>query len=233
MNRSPALALVVLLALTGCAGSPTATPTVSPAPPSSQPTLEPSPSATPTPTQTALDDLIVTPQGIETVTIGSPVPSEPAATAVVSYDDDRCTVFGAVGEPFVGLWTPNYPATDEYTDGPGAFTVRTQGAVEDGAVTRIWVWSPKITTETGIHMGSTREEVEAAYPDPSYLVHEYATDIYVIDEGAGRMVIEVVREAAGGVTEADIDKVYMLGVQPKSEKVVSFANVNGTAGCGE
>jgi len=234
MNRNLIAAGALVLALAGCAATPGAAPS---APPSEQPSLAPSPSATPTPipvpTQTALDELIVSPLGIDTILISEPVPTEPASTAIVTYDDDKCTYFGKVGEPFVGLWLPNYAESAESTDGLGAFTVRTKGGVKNGAVTMLWVWSPKIKTETGIHRGSSREEVEAAYPNPTHLIHDFVTDIYVIDEGKGRMVIEVVREAGGQLTEADVDTVYMLGVQPSNVKAVSAANVSGTGGCGE
>ncbi|MES1170664.1 MAG: hypothetical protein ABUL47_08255 [Leifsonia sp.] len=151
----------------------------------------------------------------------------------MTYDDDHCKVWGAVGQPGVGIWLPNYPASSVATDGPNSFTVHTKGRVKNGIVTSLWVWSPKITTEAGIHIDSTLAEVKAAYPHPSYLIHAALTDIYVIDQGTGRMVIEVGRVAGGEITNADIGKVLYLGVQPSSQKVSSIANVDGVAGCGE
>ena len=229
-----ATTIVGLLVLTGCTSTLKATDAASPsAPASSSPSVAPVtpviPSATPTPTPTkpALDTLVVSPQGIDTVLLGSPVTTEPSSTAIVAYDDDYCPVWGAVGQPGVGLWLPNYPKASD------AFTVRTEGRVKDGIVTSLRVWSPKITTEAGIHIDSTLAEVKAAYPQPSYLIHAALTDVYVIDKGTGRMVIEVGRAAGGELTKADIGKVLYLGVQPRSLKVTSIANVDGTAGCGE
>ena len=221
-----------LIALTGCTATPKptdATPPSGPAP--SAPSVAPTP--TPTPTKPALETLTISPQGIDTVLLGLPVPTEPASTAIVTYDDDYCTMWGAVGQPGVGIWLPNYPKTSVLTDGPYSFTVHTKGRVKEGIVTSLWAWSPKIATEAGIHVDSTVAEVKAAYPQPSYLIHAQLTDIYVIDKGTGRMVIEVGREAGGELTDADIGKVLYLGVQPRNLKVSSIANVDGVAGCGE
>jgi hypothetical protein len=90
-----------------------------------------------------------------------------------------------------------------------------------------------VPTEAGIHIDSTLAEVKAAYPEPNYLIHAALTDVYVIDKGTGRMVIEVGRAAGGEITKADIGKVLYLGVQPTNVKVSSIANVDGVAGCGE
>lgn len=221
-----------LIVLTGCTATPKATDAASPsAPASSAPSV--TPSATPTPTKPALDTLVVSPQGIDTVLLGLPVPSEPASTAIVTYHDDYCTMYGKVGQPGVGVWLPNYPKTSVLTDGPYSFTVHTEGRVKDGIVTSLWVSSPKIATEAGIHIDSTLAEVKAAYPRPNFLIHAALTDIYVIDKGTGRMVIEVGRVPGGEITTADIGKVLYLGVQPRSLKVTTIANVVGIAGCGE
>jgi hypothetical protein len=230
-------AILGLFMLTGCT-SPTATDAVSPSgQPSTSPSIAPvasaTPTSTPTPTKPALDTLTVSPQGIDTVLLGSPVPTESASTAIVTYDDDHCKVWGAVGQPGVGIWLPNYSTSSVVTDGPNSFTVHTKGRVKSGIVTSLWVWSPKITTESGIHIDSSLAEVKAAYPHPSFLIHAALTDIYVIDKGTGRMVIEVGRSAGGEITAADIGKVLYLGVQPTSLKVSSIANVDGVAGCGE
>jgi hypothetical protein len=228
-------AVLVLFILTGCTATPTATDTASPpASASASPSIAPvTPTPTPTPTKPSLDTLTVSPQGIGTVLVGSPVPAEPASTAIVAYDPDYCPMWGSVGQPGLGMWLPNYSKTSVPLDGPYSFTLHTKGRVKNGVVTDLWVWSPNIKTEAGIHIDSTLAEVKAAYPQPSYLVHADLTDIYVIDKGTGRMVIEVGRAVGGELTKADIGKVLYLGVQPKSLKVRSIANVEGTAGCGE
>jgi hypothetical protein len=256
-GRAPRITIIVALSTAAVliAGGSTAWalglrpfPTALPAPtptstqsPSIAPTPSVTPSATaspvrptPTPTEPGLDELVVSPEGINNVLVGAPVPREPASIAIVTYHDDYCPVWGSVGQPGVGLWLPNYPSTGVATDGLESFTVHTSGRLKDGIVSNLWVWSPRIKTDMGIHIGSTLAEVEAAYPQPSYLIHAALTDIYVIDKGTGRMVIEVGREAGGiDITKDDIGKVLYLGVQPKSVKVSSIANLDGTAGCGE
>jgi hypothetical protein len=220
-----------LVLTTGCTSTIKARDAAAPpAPASSSPSVAPvteSATPTPTPTKPPLDTLVVSPQGIDTVLLGSPVATEPASTAIVAYDDDHCPVWGAVGQPGVGLWLPNYPEASD------SFTVRTEGGVKNGIVTSLRVWSPEITTEAGIHIDSTLAEVKAAYPQPSNLIHAALTDIFVIDGGTGRMDIEVGRAAGGELTKDDIGKVLYLSVQPRSLKVASIANVDGTAGCGE
>jgi hypothetical protein len=100
-------------------------------------------------------------------------------------------------------------------------------------VTELRAWSSQISTATGIHAGSTVAEVKAAYPQPNYVLHNKLTDLYVIDHGTGRMIIEVEGADGGDLTKATIGKVLWISVQSRSLKATSIANIDGTAGCGE
>lgn len=215
------IALAAISMLAGCSTFPQA----------SGPTETATPSATPSPapTKPALSQLVVGPAGLGPLRLGSPVPAESTATAVVDYRADAC---GAESEnPGLGLWLPSYPGEEAAHGGQGPFSVQTEDDAREGAISKIWVWSSKIATSTGVHPGSLLAEVEAAYPSPSSVIRGTFTSLYVIDGTSGRMVIEVADDAAYWGADED-GRVVWIGVQPITEQAGSIAGTDAASGCG-
>ncbi|MFT4285585.1 MAG: hypothetical protein QM598_12195, partial [Protaetiibacter sp.] len=81
------------------------------------------------------------------------------------------------------------------------FFLWTEGAVAEGAVLAVHVRSDVRTAE-GIGIGSTRAEVEAAYPAPTAVIDNRGqSTVYSIEEGGRRLVIEVTAENFGEQSE--------------------------------
>jgi hypothetical protein len=135
---------------------------------------------------------VLTPDGLGYIKVGQPVRTEPAATAIVSYDPTACSeihpdIEREPGSPGAGGWFSTYVG-DRFEN----FEVVTDELSEAGAVIAIDVYSPAISTDKGIHAGSTVAELTDAYPSIDRVVHtDRGTDIYVEDGTAGRLLMEV------------------------------------------
>jgi hypothetical protein len=191
------LASSLVLALSGCAddsvpssnssvgGTPSssaAAPTITP---SAGPTSSDAPAADAPP---ALSELVVTATGIGPLTMGEPIPSPTDSRSLATYDPAFCaTEDRPVGDPWAGAWRPSYPTTPvDWAPRPvDAFTVHTEEAIQDSAISSIGVWSPELATAAGIHPGSTRTELEVAYPSFASVTEAELTDIYVVRDPAG------------------------------------------------
>jgi hypothetical protein len=189
--RTALLLVVVALATAGCvptapiaagipsptATAPTPTPTVIPTP---LPTVVP-------PTKPALADLRLTADGLGPLVIGQVPPVTDPALDILVFDPEFCD--GQFGDR--GLWVPNYPETD-------AFFVSTD---RDGRLTRILPGRSPIPliSDTGIQKGSSRAELEAAYPAgfDYEIPNPQLADVYAIDGTYGRLVFEVAPDATG------------------------------------
>ena len=173
-------ALVLALA-SGCAGptdtgaAPSSTAASEAAATSAAPTETTTPTQTPTstvsPTATpAPGTPVITTAGYGDLKIGSPVPD---GTELVSFYPDQC---------YDGRWST--PGTDPETD---PITVRTEGNTKDGAIKWISFASSEIETKSGAHVGSTREELKALFPDA-----KEAADgaLLVVGDDLGQVVFE-------------------------------------------
>jgi hypothetical protein len=170
---------VAALALTGCepsGGDPTPSETVS------------SPTPTPTPTDDAskplLEELFLTTEGLGELGFGEAPPTDNPAVNLVQLDSHACD---AEGLP--GLWLSTYPDIDEGIGPQAPFAV----LVVDDAVTRIDVNSSEIFTDTGLHIGSSLDEVLGVYSGgPDEVVnHADVSDVYVIKGTKGQLQFEV------------------------------------------
>ena len=191
--RSVAIGVVLLIALSGCGPAfdgadppaPSETPSSSRTPTSAS-TL-PAPTGKPD-----ISELVIGPDGLGPLLLGSPPPNFGPDVDVLVYVNDYCQEAfddGYVGDP--GLWVANYP---EALDGE---ETRPFGVwVTDGAIKEIAVYLPGVHTERGIGVGSTREEVLAAYPDgfSRTVPGGDSPSFYVIDSATGQLQIEVVED---------------------------------------
>lgn len=243
------LASALVLALTGCAddsvpssdSSVGGTPTSSAATPTNTPSAGPSSSdiATPaTDAPPALSELVVTATGIGPLTMGEPVPSPTDSRSLATYDPAFCAREDRpVGDPWAGAWRPSYPTeTVEWAPRPvDAFTVYTEEAVEDEAISSLIVWSPQLATAAGIHPGSTRAELELAYPSSASDTEGPMTTIYVVrdpDGGTSELWFEVATSnyAPDVFPPSIVDKVLWVVVMPGGNAPYSLTETDNGGG---
>lgn len=221
-----ALLIAVLPALSltaGCAspatdgGAPGSTPSAAASAPPEEPTSIPS-------DDPGLAELVLSPSGLGPLEIGSTV-SEVDGETHFRWDSDRC----GTGDEYAGRWVSADPewATDE-TSQPGGVGIWTEDQGRDAAVIEIGVGTDTVATEEGITVGSTADEVRAAYPDARMESSPVST-FYVLDGDQSALTIEVAAaDAAGGVA----DTVVYLRVAPSSSAPFSaIGNDTGQTGC--
>jgi hypothetical protein len=170
---------VAALALTGCeptGGEPTPTETVSTPTPTPTPTVD---AAKPT-----LDELFLTTEGMGELEFGETPPSDNPAVNLVTFDSDACTAEGGSG-----LWLSTYPDIDEGIGPQAPFAVQ----VTSGSLNRIDINSSEIFTDSGLHIGSSLDEVLGVYSGgPDQVVnHADVSDVYVIKGTKGQLQFEV------------------------------------------
>ena len=201
--------------LTGCLGTGPA-----PSPSSSESTTAsatPEPSATPTPepTKPATSELILSPEGLGPLVIGSAPPASNPALDIAIFDPDHCAAWVADGYA-PGKWVPNYePSASADVVGPFALLV------DGGTLQGLEVFSSEIKTKTGIHIGSSRDELLAAYPGGfETVLAGFASDVYVLRGTHGKLLLEVLSDREPGYWASDeINKVKFahvitLGAEP-------------------
>jgi len=177
---------VLAFVLAGCAGAPEVLPSSSPSP---TPTVTVSPSAPPQPTKPAIDELVITPEGLGPLRVGQAPPVTDPAVDILVFDPDACN-FVLEGETEVypmedyGLWISNY-GVDPATNTAGPFGVY----VRDGIVDTIGIYSDQIETAAGAHLGMTRTELLAAYPTGLVLETEnFGLDTYRLVGSTGDLI---------------------------------------------
>jgi hypothetical protein len=187
-----ALVAVAIVATCGIflAGAlqPTLPPVALPAPSSSSglPSSSPSASASPEPPHgvdphivigqtTSPSDSVISTAGWGELKLGRPVPDRyPFAT----FDDDFCGESGAwVFEGHKKGDQPDYVLDTENHDGTGD-------------VSLVIIYDEKVMTPSGLHVGSTLEEAQAAVPELE-LIREYAgAQFWGLTDSLGRIVFE-------------------------------------------
>jgi hypothetical protein len=203
------VALLVAAGLTvvGCAEEPSPPAPLSTATESATPTPTPSPTVA---TKPALADLVVYPGGIDYVKVGVPVEPRADDLAVVRYNANGCT-----SEPsrIIG-WESTY--------GPDSFEIVSN---PDETIRGVWVRSPQIHTASGIHKGSTVDEVVAAYGGGVTVTEAQVTDLYSVSGPDGMVVFEVAteRDFEGGDYGAHAGTVLWMLILPPGSEPFSIA----------
>jgi hypothetical protein len=125
---------------------------------------------------------------------------------MATYDPTYCTDAG-YSVPDAGAWLANYPTVNNPArDVATAFDVATVGFTQDGAVGRIFVLSPEITTAEGIHVGSTEAELLAAYPNYDEKIEGDLSNGYSVRGTDGQLMFEIAKNSVHpGYWPADFD----------------------------
>lgn len=227
--RSAAPLLVIMLAVSGCAGpEPAASPT---APPPA--TSTPTPTPTPEPTLPAVDELALAPGSLNLLVLGEPAPAADDPAAMIVFELDRCVEERGLepGDPGTGLWVAAPPYRS--AEGRTFFQV---GVNDAGLVTALQVVgdSPVRTTE-GIGIGSSVSDLLAAYPSASAPIDAILTRLYTVTDGEHQLIFETSwAEGAGDGywPEDEVDEVVIMTAQSASAPFGAlWATDGGVGGC--
>jgi len=207
MSRIRGLSVVAIvglsaLLLTGCDQSGNAGPT---APPTETPTPTET-AAAPDPSKPDLEDLTLSTEGLGDLKLGLKPPTDNPGVNLATFDATACK---AEGLP--GIWTATYPDIDEGNGPQAPFAIQLSG----DAITRIDVNTAQIYTDTGIHIGSSLDEVLGVYSGgPDQVVnHADVSDVYVIKGTNGQLQFEVAVDRIPDYWDAAaIDTVVFLSV---------------------
>jgi hypothetical protein len=167
----------------------------------------------------ALTDLVVSPDGLGPLVVGSPVPETDMASAVAVWNPTKCGATGA--------WLPNYPDSptlDQLSDVP--FVVGTNN--KSDPISFIGVRSVDIKTAAGIHIGSTADQLAAAYPKFDQTVDEGPVVLYSINGKQSQLVIEFARQAS---VPADDGTVVQIEVESGTAPPVGAYGTDGFGYC--
>lgn len=184
MTRTRPLPLVpvvaaALLLLTGCDQQ-------TEAPPAGEASATPTATETvaPDPAKPELADLTLSTEGLGELQFGSAPPTDNPALNLVTFDATACE---AEGLP--GLWKATYPDIDEGYGPLAPFAIQ---VVDDG-ISRIDINTAQIFTDSGIHIGSSIDEVLGVYSGgPDQVVnHADVSDVYVIKGTRGQLQFEI------------------------------------------
>jgi hypothetical protein len=177
----------------------------------------------------ALTRLVLTPDSLGDIRIGKPVPS---TTLIAKYDATACE-FKAMGTPqgsaSSGAWEANYPSPTGTIATRAPFVIVTTRQQLGSPVRGLWVWAPGIHTSKGITVGSSRAQVQAAYPHPNALTHGPLSDVYVLDGSGGRLLIEVARSDNNDIgywSPSQVDSVLWMGAIAPGGSVASIAGTD-------
>lgn len=171
----------------------------------------------------AISQLVVTPNGIQDLQVGLPVTSYD----LVNYGEHAC--------PEKGGWLPRYPQDEENSGGQeiDPFDVVTRSGSQSGQITAEYVWSRKIRTARGIHVGSPLSAVRAAYPHATTKRAD-ASVLYVVPGSRGKLIIEVSGHnsyATGEWPQNWLDTVVWMDVIPRASEPESLAGSNDAGPC--
>lgn len=232
--RIAPFAVTCLLVLSACDGGGASPSGVSSATPTATSTSTPivTPSATPTPTATLgphppLGDLSITTRGLLPLTHSDPIVGN-AGEQMLEWDDDYCYSVELDITTDTGRWIANtayYPA-DPTLGAPFHVAVG-----DDGAVHRIDVVSPAISTPEGVHIGTSAADLLATYPFIITGTPGFSTNVYWIVDAHGIVVFETgVGTPAGGAGPEQVWFIRILGPAEDPDYAV-YASGNVAGAC--
>lgn len=187
---------------------------------------------TPTTGKPTLSQLVVTPDGLGYLVPGSPVPSEPAAKAIVTYNPTKCVDAAqgvAAGAPGAGAWLPAYPNGVTWAGSGIPFDVGAVDAPTD-KIAVIEIWSPNLKTAKGIGAGSTAQQLTAAYGSALSVDHAENSDVYILPGAHSELLFEVAKAAAGLPVE-ETDTVVWMRIVALGTTQLHIANTDGSGPC--
>jgi hypothetical protein len=241
MTRRVLIAVLVPLALvlSGCVVQGSPHPVTSPGPSrAGVVTRGPSPTATIAPKDAQpvagtepppISELVLTPDGLGTLSIGALI--DPL---MATFDPEGCRTpnnegFYPDGDPHWAAYLPNYAPVSSHRDG----LTYTQYPFEphhneDGTLRWLRIRSSEIATDRAVSIGSSEEEVLAAYPDAVVFKKWDTYRSYNIDGETGRLVIEV--------TGRDFDasappEVWAMYLTPATGPLYSIGGSDGGEFC--
>jgi len=193
-----AVALVATaFVLTGCVTSGGEPMPIQTSTPSATPALTPSPTSSSSPVTgpPPWSSLVLSADGLGPLRIGAaPVESDPS-TDIVVWDADGCPANTELLPG--GMWVANY--TDLHSRYSRPFYMVADP--DSRALTVIAVYDDNgINTDRGIHVGSTRADFLAAYPEAAAVGDEWS--VYAVSGPASYLVVDI-PAADGGYDQAD------------------------------
>lgn len=230
--------LATLVLLTGCTASP-----VDPGTPTSP--AEPTPSDGVETTETIttglpkLGDLVIDEGRLGPLILGTATPDPANTESPLIWDPDFCTpAWQGLAEPpegFTdpGMWVANYQPTTPAL--AAAQQAPFQVVVHDAVIDSILVRDPALHTSNGIHVGSTRAELEAAYGTELDLVtDDPAVDIYNLERAGLALSFEVLTQEGVLGPEYPLESVIWIWIRASSADIESsiIGSDAGPNGCG-
>jgi len=190
--------------------------------PDSSPSSSPVPSPA-SPEKPALNQLVLTADGMGTLRLGHAPPED---------DPDTDILVLVPGQPscpeqdpdYRGEWVANYPSPDEQPF---------RASVQEEVVTAIVVRSPEISSEAGIRVGSSVDDLLAAYPLGFDASNEGAESVvYVVQGTYGSLAYEVPRVGIGwGDVENTVLSMFSVTADPSEVQPISGTDAFGGAYC--
>ncbi|WAB81531.1 hypothetical protein OVN18_00440 [Microcella daejeonensis] len=226
IHRLPAAASLMLaaaLTVSGCATPSVPVAEATPSPSVSTPSAEPEPSPSPTieaDAPPAVEELVLRPDGIGDLVIGTTeaIGDEPddMMTFRPGYCGDGRTDTRSDETSYSDAWVP----IDQYATAESDEIFAFSAAVIGGILLGVEVgWFSDVTTAQGIGIGSTRAEVELAYPEARVEATSPESEVFVVREDEHQMWLELL------TATAPMEPSYPEAVRPGN--VIGMRSVDG------